>query len=73
MLDEYPFQVFGVKFLYGYYYGIREDIMQIQQAETKKAIEQYIRNQLQEDTSANQMNIKEYIDTFMGMPVGESK
>ena len=39
----------------------------------KKAIEQYIRNQLQEDISADQMNIKEYIDPFTGMPVGESK
>ena len=35
----------------------------------KKAIEQYIRNQLQEDISADQMSIKEYIDPFTGEPV----
>ena len=35
----------------------------------KKVIEQYIRNQLQEDISADQMSIKEYIDPFTGEPV----
>ena len=39
----------------------------------KKAIEQYIRNQLQEDISSDQMSMKEYIDPFTGEPVGESK
>ena len=39
----------------------------------KKAIEQYIRNQLQEDISTEQLSIKEYIDPFTGEPVGESK
>ncbi len=35
----------------------------------KKAIEQYIRNQLQEDISTDQISIKEYIDPFTGEPV----
>ena len=39
----------------------------------KKAIEQYIRNQLQEDISIDQMSMKEYIDPFTGEPVEGSK
>ena len=39
----------------------------------KKVIEQYIRNQLQEDISADQMSMKEYIDPFTGEPVEGSK
>ena len=39
----------------------------------KKAIEQYIRNQQQEDVSAEQLSLKEYIDPFTGKPVEEGK
>ena len=39
----------------------------------KKAIEQYIRNQLQEDITTDQMSMKEYIDPFTGEPVEGSK
>ena len=39
----------------------------------KKAIEHYIRNQLQEDISTDQMSMKEYIDPFTGEPVEGSK
>ena len=39
----------------------------------KKAIEQYIRNQLQEDIGYEQLTIKEYIDPFTGEPVKEGK
>ena len=39
----------------------------------KKAIEQYIRNQLQEDYAGEQLSIKEYIDPFTGEPVKEGK
>ncbi len=39
----------------------------------KKAIEQYIKNQLQEDVSAEQLSLKEYIDPFTGKPVEEGK
>ena len=39
----------------------------------KKVIEQYIRNQLQEDVSAEQLSLKEYIDPFTGKPVEEGK
>jgi len=39
----------------------------------KKAIEQYIRNQLQEDQSYEQLSMKEYIDPFTGLPVQEGK
>ena len=34
-----------------------------------KKIEEYIRNQLQEDLEYDQMTIKEYVDQFMGEPV----
>ena len=39
----------------------------------KKAIEQYIRKQLQEDVSAEQLSLKEYIDPFTGKPTQEGK
>ena len=39
----------------------------------RRAIEQYIRNQLQEDISTDQMSISEYIDPFTGKPVKEGK
>ncbi len=32
----------------------------------KKQIQEYIKNQLQEDQLADQMSIKEYIDPFTG-------
>ena len=35
----------------------------------RRTIEQYIRNQLQEDYTDDQMSIKEYIDPFTGQPV----
>ena len=39
----------------------------------KKAIAEYIRNQLQEDQADDQMSIKEYVDPFTGEPVKEGK
>ena len=39
----------------------------------KKAIEQYIRNQLQEDYAEDQLSIKEYVDPFTGEPVKEGR
>ena len=39
----------------------------------RKAIQEYIRNQLQEDYSDDQMSIKEYVDPFTGQPVKEGK
>ena len=39
----------------------------------KKAIQEYIKNQLQEDYSNDQMSIKEYVDPFTGQPVKEGK
>ena len=39
----------------------------------KKAIQEYIRNQLQEDYADDQMSIKEYVDPFTGQPVKEGK
>ena len=35
----------------------------------KKVIEQYIRNQLQQDYEEEQLSIKEYVDPFTGQPV----
>ena len=39
----------------------------------KKQIAEYIRNQLQEDISYDQMSMVEYIDPFTGEPVKEGK
>ena len=39
----------------------------------RKAIEQYIRSQLQEDVSVDQLSLKEYIDPFTGEPAKEGK
>ena len=39
----------------------------------KKAIAEYIRNQLHEDREAEQLSIKEYIDPFTGEPAKEGK
>ena len=39
----------------------------------KKAIQEYIKNQLQEDYTDDQMSIKEYVDPFTGQPVKEGK
>ena len=39
----------------------------------RKAIQEYIRNQLQEDYSDDQMSIKEYVDPFTGQPVQEGR
>ena len=38
-----------------------------------KKIEEYIRNQLEEDLEYDQMSLKEYIDPFTGEPVNKSK
>ena len=39
----------------------------------KKAIQEYIRRQLQEDVASDQMSIKEYVDPFTGEPVKGGK
>ena len=39
----------------------------------KKAIQEYIQNQLQEDYSDDQMSIKEYVDPFTGQSVQGGK
>ena len=39
----------------------------------RKAIQEYTRNQLQEDYTDDQMSIKEYEDPFTGQPITESK
>ena len=39
----------------------------------KKAIAEYIRNQLQEDVANDQMILKEYVDPFTGKQVKEGK
>ena len=38
-----------------------------------KKIEEYVRNQLQEDLEYDQMTLKEYIDPFTGEPVQKCK
>ena len=39
----------------------------------KKVIEQYIRNQLQQDYEEDQLYIKEFVDPFTGQPLKEGK
>ena len=39
----------------------------------KKVIEEYIKNQIQEDIAYEQMSLKEYIDPFTGEPVNQGK
>jgi putative transposase len=39
----------------------------------KKVIEEYIRNQLQQDYEEEQLSIKEFVDPFTGRPVKEGK
>ena len=39
----------------------------------KTAIRQYIRNQLEEDYTKDQISLKEYIDPFTGEPVKQNK
>ncbi len=38
-----------------------------------KKIEEYIKNQLQEDLTYDQITLKEYIDPFTGEPVNQGK
>ena len=39
----------------------------------EKAINEYVKNQLQEDIAADQISIKEYMDPFTGEPVTKGK
>ena len=39
----------------------------------KKVIEEYIKNQIQEDITYEQMSLKEYVDPFTGEPVKQGK
>lgn len=39
----------------------------------KKAIAEYIKNQLQEDVASEQMSLREFVDPFTGEPVHHSK
>ena len=41
--------------------------------ENKKAIAEYIKNQLQEDVAYEQMSLREFVDPFTGEPVHHSK
>ncbi|CAG9352687.1 IS605/IS200-like transposase [Clostridium perfringens] len=39
----------------------------------KKAIEEYIKNQIQEDIAYEQISLKEYIDPFTGEPIKKNR
>ena len=39
----------------------------------KKAIQEYIKNQLQEDIALDQISLKEYMDPFTGEPIKKGK
>ena len=38
-----------------------------------KRIEEYVRNQLQDDIATDKISLKEYVDPFTGEPVKENK
>ena len=39
----------------------------------EKAIQEYVRNQLQEDIAADQISLKEFTDPFTGEPVSKGR
>lgn len=39
----------------------------------EKALQEYVRNQLQEDVAADQIRLKEFTDPFTGEPVSKGK
>ena len=39
----------------------------------EKVIQEYVRNQLQEDVAADQISLKEFTDPFTGEPVSKGK
>ena len=39
----------------------------------EKAIQEYVRNQLQKDIAADQISLKEFTDPFTGEPVSKGK
>lgn len=39
----------------------------------EKTIQEYVRNQLQEDVAADQISLKEFTDPFTGEPVSKGK
>ena len=47
--------------------------LKVRIGKNKKAIAEYIRNQLQEDLAYERMSIKELVDPFTGEPVKASK
>ena len=59
---KYGNRQFGCK---GYYVDTVE--------RNKKAIEEYIKNQIQEDIAYEQISLKEYIDPFTGEPIKKNR
>ena len=51
-----------IKYFFFFRYGYYVDTV----GRNKKVIEEYIRNQLEEDFANDQISIKEYIDPFTG-------
>ena len=49
-----------------------ETTKEVEKVEIKK-IEEYVRNQMQQDLEYDQMSLKEYIDPFTGEPVKKNK
>ena len=48
-----------------------ETTKEVEKVEIKK-IEEYVRNQMQQDLEYDQMSLKEYIDPFTGEPVNKA-
>lgn len=75
--DESSLMIFDKHANLKYRYGNREFWCRGYYVDTvgknKKAIAEYIRNQLQEDLAYEQMSIKELVDPFTGEPVKASK
>lgn len=79
MLVAIPPKISIVSFMMKYRYGNREfwcrgySVDTVGKKKNKKAIQEYIKNQLQEDLAYEQMSIKEFVDPFTGEPVRASK
>ena len=63
----------NMKYKYGHRYFWCRGYYVSTVGRNRRAIEQYIRNQLQEDLSEDQLTIKEYVDPFTGQPVKDGK
>ena len=56
-----------------FYYRIVKDSQSEENMNLSDIIEEYIKNQLQDDIAYDQLSLKEFIDPFTGEPVMKGK